>query len=57
MILIYFLIAKSYVRYNNKLRNKVLFSAIAFALALVFIAIVENAWFEIKGEMLFNGVR
>ena len=47
-------IGKLYIRFNTKLRKKFLLSITAFILAFVFIAIIDNVWFEIKGEMLFN---
>ncbi|HBZ10838.1 MAG TPA: hypothetical protein DEO65_13370 [Bacillus bacterium] len=53
-VLIVSQIGKLYIRFNTKLRKKVLLSITAFILAFVFIALIENVWFEIKGEMLFN---
>jgi len=53
-ILLISLIGKLYIRFNTRLRNKVLFSITAFILAIICLVIVENIWFEIKGEMLFN---
>ncbi|TFE00597.1 hypothetical protein E2626_11515 [Jeotgalibacillus salarius] len=53
-ILLVSLIIKLYRRFNTRLRNKVLISITAFIIATIFLAIIENIWFGIKGEMLFN---
>ncbi|TXL65686.1 hypothetical protein FHP05_06065 [Cerasibacillus terrae] len=53
-VLIVVLIGKLYMRFKTKLRNKILLSITAFVLAIICIAIIENIWFELKGEMLFN---
>ncbi len=37
-----------------RLRNKILLSIPAVILAILFIGLLENIWFEIKGELLFN---
>ncbi|KGA99024.1 hypothetical protein AJ85_15125 [Alkalihalobacillus alcalophilus ATCC 27647 = CGMCC 1.3604] len=53
LIVIYF-ITVLYKRSSMRLRNKVFCSITSFILAIIFIVALENIWFEIKGEMLFN---
>ncbi len=54
-ILILFLIFKLYRHFNTiRLRNKISFSIVSFSLAFLFISLLENIWYEIKGEMLFS---
>ncbi|KIV56492.1 hypothetical protein AM501_04390 [Aneurinibacillus migulanus] len=52
--LIFFLIFKIYRHFKTvRLRNKILLSITAFIFAVLFIGLLENIWFEIKGKMLF----
>jgi hypothetical protein len=53
-VLIIILISKLYRRFSAGLRNKILLCGAAFILAIIIIALGENIWFEITGEMLFK---
>lgn len=45
-MLIVSLIGRLYRRFNTTLRNKVLLSITAFILSVIFLALLENLWFE-----------
>lgn len=53
-ILIVILNGKLYIRFNARLRNKVFLSISAFILAIIFIVLLDNIWFQITGKMFFN---
>jgi hypothetical protein len=53
-VLLVSLISLLYRRFNSiRLRNRILLTIAAFILAVVSIALMENIWFELYGEMLF----
>lgn len=53
-IVSFVLIDKLYKRFRSiRLLNKILLSIPAFILAIVLIGLLENMWFEFKGERLF----
>jgi hypothetical protein len=47
------LIIKLYKKYSFSIRKNVLLSILSFLLAFLFIALLENIWFELTGKMLF----
>jgi hypothetical protein len=47
------LIIKLYKKHRFSLRKNVLLSILSFLLAFLFIALLENLWFELTGKMLF----
>lgn len=48
------LISLLYHRFNSiRLRNRILLTIAAFILAVVSIAIIENIWYALYGEILF----
>ena len=47
-------IKKLYDRHNTvSLRRKIFLSIVSFILAIILLAVLENVWFEMTGEMLF----
>lgn len=46
-------IIKLYKKYRFSIRKSVLLSILSFLLAFLFIALLENLWFELTSKMLF----
>ncbi|PYZ96649.1 hypothetical protein CR205_13190 [Alteribacter lacisalsi] len=53
-IFLFSLVFKMYGSLNTRFRNKILLSVTGFLLAAIFLAGIDNLWFEIKGKMLFQ---
>ncbi|WP_100372064.1 hypothetical protein [Bacillus sp. FJAT-45037] len=43
-----------YTRFHSKLRKKIILSIAAFVFVVIIMVLLENIWFEIKGDMLFK---
>lgn len=48
------LVGMLYKKFKFRLRYKLLLSTTAFVLAVIFLVIIENIWFEIVGKLLFE---
>ncbi len=51
--IVFFLLKKIFIRHARSMRYKLGLSVVAFLVAVLFLVVLENVWFEVTGKMLF----
>ncbi|MEN2465780.1 hypothetical protein [Ornithinibacillus sp. JPR2-1] len=51
--IVFLLLTKVFIRHVRSVRYKIGLSILAFIIAVLFLVVLENVWFEVTGKMLF----